>query len=416
MRSLWKSAILGAVLAVAAGFVSGSAAQAQDSSRSARSARSARSTRSAFDEQTALRAAARERIAEELRQRSVRPVPDAVIQADAARVAATLSGDRLHAVAEGLDVDTALSQYRLAVASALGDSTNDLLFVPLPPCRIIDTRSSSGGKMAAGETRNFQVAGTTEFGPQGGTLGGCGVPAGSAEPAAAAIMVNLVAVDPAGKGNLAAWAFGQPAPSAASINYALLNPAMNIANGLIVPIAGTNLATADLSIRASFSPVHVVADVTGYFTRFPIDQFQTASKSINVVSEGGEVDLSSGACTEVSSCTIDAPSTGKVIVRAWTQIRLNHGTNVGGDRIAVGVKNIDPTNCTNNDQSINATDFEVPDSLPAEPHVDWTMSHKRIYSQGKGIKTYYINAHVITGAGPGDLIQNSRLICTFIPD
>ena len=118
-------------------------------------------------------------------------------------------------------------------------------------------------------------------------------------------------------------------------------------------------------IKASFAATHVVADVTGYFTRFPVELFSNSQKSITVITEGGQVDLSAGACTQVSSCTIVAPAPGSVIVRAWAQIKLNHGTNVGGDRIAVGVKNTDPTNCTNNDQSINASDFEVPDANTA---------------------------------------------------
>jgi hypothetical protein len=242
------------------------------------------------------------------------------------------------------------------------------------------------------------------------------VPAGTAVPAAAAVMLNLVAVDAEGVGNMLAWPYGQPMPNASSINFQKVNPAMNVANGFIVPIAGTNTALADLHIQARISRVHIVADVMGYFTRFPIEQFENAKKSITVVTDGGPIDLSAGACTEVSSCTIVAPGSGQVIVRAWSQIQLDHGTNLGGDRIAVGVKNADPTNCTNNDQSINATDFELPDSLPAESGVEWTLSHKRIYTQGKSTKTYYINAKMITGASAGDLIQSSRMICTFIPD
>jgi hypothetical protein len=370
-----------------------------------------------LDERAALRAAAKARIAEELSRRSMREIDPAIIQADAARVAKSLREDRLRAVAEGEGTEQALAEYaqiRQATASALGDATSDLVFVPLSPCRILDTRNSGGGRLAAGETRSFQVAGVTEFGPQGGNVGGCGVPAGSAEPAAAAVMVNLVAVNPTTKGNLLAWAFGEPAPNASSLNFG--NIGMNIANGLIVPIAGTNLVPADLDIRAGFSDVDVVADVTGYFARFPIEQFQSTQKSITEVHDVGAVDLSSAACTEVNSCTITSGATGKVIVRAWAQVKINHGTNVGGDRIAVGVKNTDPTNCTNNDQSINATDFEVPDSLPADPDVDWTLSHKRIFTQTKGTRTYYINARMITGGGTGDSIESSRIICTFIPD
>ena len=51
----------------------------------------------------------------------------------------------------------------------------ETLFVPIAPCRIIDTRSG-GGKIPSGSTRNFVVSGMTGFGGQGGTAGGCGIP------------------------------------------------------------------------------------------------------------------------------------------------------------------------------------------------------------------------------------------------
>jgi hypothetical protein len=395
MRSLWKVAACLGVITLAGPLIAQTASPE-------------------VTERAALRSLARTRIAEMVERRAVRPVEPARLAADASDLAARLSVEQLRAIAGGEDVQSVIAPaLRSISAAALGDATSDLLFVPLPPCRIIDTRNG-GGLLQPGETRSFQVAGVTEFPPQGGNQGGCGVPPGSAQPAAAAVMINLVAIDALGKGNIAAWAYGEPAPLASSLNYS--NIGMNIANGLIVPIAGTNLVPADLNIKASFAAVHVVADVTGYFTRFPVEQFSNNQKSITVITEGGQVDLSAGLCTQVSSCTIDAPAPGNVIVRTWSQVKLNHSTNVGGDRIAVGVKNTDPTNCTNNDQSINASDFEVPDSMPADPDVDTTLSHKRIFTQSTGSKTYYINARMITGGGAGDFIQNSRMVCTFIPN
>ena len=369
-------------------------------------------------ERTALRAHARTRIQEMMEQRAVRPADPAALAEQARRIARRLSDEQLSALAAGEDVQETIAPKSATAAAFLGEGRANLTFVPLPPCRIIDTRKK-GGPLLPGETpRVFQVAGVTQFEPQGGTLGGCGVPPGedgNPDPEAAAVMINLVAVDVAGKGNLRAWAFGQPQPLATSINFQKID--MNIANGLIVPIAGTSGVEGDMNIQANFAAAHVVADVTGYFTRFPIEQFEVDQKSITEVVNGGLKDLSDGLCTEVSSCTLTAGKAGKAIIRAWAQIGINHGTGIGGDRIAVGVKDNDPTNCTNNDQSINATDYEVPDSLnTAEPDIDWTLSHKRIFNQGKGTKTYYINARMITGAGPGDQIQSTRLICTFIPD
>jgi hypothetical protein len=365
----------------------------------------------------ALRTQASSRIQETVEKQMVRPTEPAVLAVEARRIARRLSDAQLQALADGADVQKTIApSLRLVTGAALGSATSDLTFVPLPPCRIIDTRQSGAGKLLPGVIRDFQVSGVTQFDPQGGNIGGCGVPAGGVEPVAAAVAVNIVAVTPSGSGTVRAWAYGQEVPLAAAITYDNLGPFSSLSNGIVVPIAGTNTVPADLSVRADFNATHFAADVTGYFTRFPVEQFQNTQKSITEVVDGGAVDLSSGLCTEVSSCTITSGAPGKVIVRAWAQIQLSHGTNVGGDRIAVGVKNVDPTNCTNNDQSINATDYEVPDALPPESGIDWTLPHKRIFSQPSGTRTYYINARMITGAGAGDTIQSSRLICTFIPD
>ncbi|HEY7508628.1 MAG TPA: hypothetical protein VIG50_00160, partial [Vicinamibacteria bacterium] len=92
--------------------------------------------------------------------------------------------------------------------SVLGDSNRDLVFTPVPPCRVIDTRFAVAGKLLAGVPRDSDVAGTLS--DQGG-LTDCLIPFGPAT----AIAVNLVAVAPSGAGNLRAWAFGDPVPNAA---------------------------------------------------------------------------------------------------------------------------------------------------------------------------------------------------------
>lgn len=165
------------------------------------------------------------------------------------RALSAFPGDSLAAVPVGMS------------AEALGDTTGDLVFTPVPPCRIIDTRLA-GGVLAAGTTRDFFVAGSFGFAGQGGLNGGCGIPFGPAT----AVVINFIAVNATGGGNLRAFPVGSPVPNASIVNYALV-PGLNIANGLVQPICNPALSfcALDLTIRADVSATHVVADVLGYF-------------------------------------------------------------------------------------------------------------------------------------------------------
>jgi hypothetical protein len=120
--------------------------------------------------------------------------------------------------------------------NVLGDSQADLVYTPVTPCRIIDTRLA-GGTLTPGLPRSFTVTGDTTF--QGGA--DCGIPFGPATSA----MINFVAVSPAGKGNMQVTPFGQAMPLASFINF----------------------STNDITIQANNSAVDLVADVQGYFRR-----------------------------------------------------------------------------------------------------------------------------------------------------
>jgi hypothetical protein len=134
----------------------------------------------------------------------------------------------------------------------------DLVFTPVAPCRIIDTRSA-GGPIGANTTRNFAVAGTTGFGAQGGNATGCGIPEG-----AAAAVINYVAVGPAGPGDLRVTAAGTPIPTASVLNYSAV-AGLNIANGVATPL-GTG-AAPHITVQADVSATDLVADVLGYYNQ-----------------------------------------------------------------------------------------------------------------------------------------------------
>ncbi len=69
---------------------------------------------------------------------------------------------------------------------ALGDIADDLVFTPVTPCRIVDTRSATAGAIIGGSTRFFDMDGSN-FSAQGGFSGSCGITFGVARAVAMTI-------------------------------------------------------------------------------------------------------------------------------------------------------------------------------------------------------------------------------------
>jgi hypothetical protein len=149
--------------------------------------------------------------------------------------------------------------------SAYGDSAADLVFTPVTPCRIVDTRLA-GGAIAAGGTRSFLVA-AGNYSSQGGSSTTCGIPFG---PTTAAVL-NFVAINPAGAGNLRVTPFATAMPTASIVNYALPGTGLNLANGLVVKICNpaTTSCGFDITVQADVNAVQLVVDVMGYFQKLP---------------------------------------------------------------------------------------------------------------------------------------------------
>jgi hypothetical protein len=384
---------------------------------------------SELEEKAALRAEAEGVVRSTLLERSVRRVDPKVVANDARRLVASMSDAQVAELVRGedlvkvmtdqrlrqpLQLATADSQVQSVSAKALGDAETELVFVPVAPCRVIDTRLA-GGPIGANQMRSFEIAGTENFASQGGEASGCGIPLGSTDPAAPAVVINFIAVAPGGPGNLRAWEFNQPAPNASVINYANVT-GLNIANGVIVPIAGVSTLAKDLNIQADVSGTHVVADVTGYFTRFPVEQIQGGLKTtVTPASNTTLVELADGACHELVTCTVTSPVAGKVIVEAWTQVVANH-TSGTLDRFVMQVETTDPVTCPA-DESVDAADYEIPSALGTNVDVDFTLSHAQDFTQTAGqTRTYRLSGKMVNGAGSLDQVENSRLICTFIPN
>ena len=134
----------------------------------------------------------------------------------------------------------------------------DLLYTAVTPCRIVDTRKTSAGIIDASMQRDFQVHGSTsDISAQGGNPAGCSSPLG--EPLAAHI--NMVAVNPTGKGNLQAFPLGAGIGAGLSVNYNTIDT--NLANaGTVKTVTGGG---ADITVASNFSAAHTVIDVLGYY-------------------------------------------------------------------------------------------------------------------------------------------------------
>jgi hypothetical protein len=152
--------------------------------------------------------------------------------------------------------------------NSLGQNFQDLVYTPIAPCRIVDTRRAAEGALAAGVARTFEVDSGNLLG-QGGSPVGCGIPLAVAQ----AVEMTIIAVEPAGPGYLTAWGLGaQPATSV--LNYAGGDV---VADTAIVPVVPGGGPDFSLSSRAT---THVVVDVLGYFAAANA----TALDCINVTS------------------------------------------------------------------------------------------------------------------------------------
>lgn len=143
------------------------------------------------------------------------------------------------------------------IGKALGSAASDLVYTPVTPCRILDTRVA-GGTIAGTFTRDFNavVGSGGNFSSQGGSATDCGaVAAGQA-----AVVINLTAVTPTGAGFATAYPFGASRPLASSVNYS----AGAVVNNTVVVALPSPLTTKDFTLY-TFANSDFVADIVGYY-------------------------------------------------------------------------------------------------------------------------------------------------------
>ncbi len=165
------------------------------------------------------------------------------------RHSSTRSRSRWAAI--GAAVAVAMGGTGLLTASASVDSGERTVFVPITPCRLLDTRPAPDN---VGGRATPLGAGDTLVAPVRGTNGNCTIPSD-----AVAVSLNVVIIDPTASSYLTVFPSDAPRPLSSSLNW--------VARQAPTP----NAVTVDLSTDGSASffnlagTVHVAADVVGYY-------------------------------------------------------------------------------------------------------------------------------------------------------
>ena len=142
----------------------------------------------------------------------------------------------------------------------LGGGISELKFIPVTPCRLVDTRSA-GGKLSPNESRSYDVRGSgSTFATQGGKSGGCGI------PASGVFAIELTATAVAATGNGFLRIFPEAMPNATFMNT---TAAFNVSNSGTVALCGVAapfcLANNDVTVKNFTSSTNLVIDVQGYY-------------------------------------------------------------------------------------------------------------------------------------------------------
>lgn len=181
-----------------------------------------------------------------------------------------------------------------AISAKIGTAGSDLVYTPLTPCRIVDTRLV-GGPIATNGSRSFAAFTTTNFASQGGDFSNCNLPAN-----VSAISVKVTASNPITNGYLTVFPSNEVMPLASSLNYLANLDTSNESHFRLCRPGCTNQFTV-----FTFAQSNVVIDVNGYFAEpvaTPLD--------CTVAQQAGNLDLLGGLQARTVSCPAGYTATG----------------------------------------------------------------------------------------------------------
>jgi hypothetical protein len=191
----------------------------------------------------------------------------------------------------------------------LGNLSNDLLFTPITPCRILDTRNagSKSGILAAGTIRGFLGKNTT-FASQGGAATSCNTlnVLTGLNNVEAAILVNFTVVTPDTGGYITAFpadVLDANKPLAATVNF---TAGSVVGNNATIKLSQTGTGD-DFKIYTT-SNVHVVADVVGYYSKpVSIGSFECQTQRGAVLVLANSSNTADKLCNDPNSPPVPVP-------------------------------------------------------------------------------------------------------------
>jgi len=210
-------------------------------------------------------------------------------QLDAVKVDAADSAAENYARLSQAMRDITMQAYMLSKGGKsqlkLASTVNDQVFIPMSPCRIVDTRNV-GGPIAAGTQRAFNwVRGVSTFSwaEQGGAPGsgatacpftvfayaGGQLPGSVADlrgyPSAA--MATVTVVNPTAAGNLVVWGGQGTFPQSSALNFAI---GQTLANTTVIPWGqriGAGVQDFTIRYNGPSGQANVVVDLVGFFVQ-----------------------------------------------------------------------------------------------------------------------------------------------------
>ncbi len=181
-----------------------------------------------------------------------------------------------------------------ASANKIGQAGSDLVYTPITPCRIVDTRVV-GGPIATNGTRSFAGFTATDFTAQGGDATNCGIPQN-----ASALSVKITASHPIYDGYFTVYPSNEAKPLASSLNYIANVDTSNESHfRLCRPACPT-----EFSVYSIFQS-NLVIDVNGYFM-----EPEATALDCTVARQTGSLDLLSGLQTRAVACPAGYTATG----------------------------------------------------------------------------------------------------------